>query len=137
MNWWTASALICQKFKFIFIYLFIYFIANSRAHCGQISNHGGTQKKSQKITLKLKDIVHVYKPQSRKTSWPLNYCLLVAKYHIYTSAREENDFCFHSYPAILRKRLLFEKTTIKPRFTPLQEYTSFLVYSLYYVHRIS
>ena len=36
------------------------FIANSRAYFGQISNQGGTQKNSQKINFKLKDIVYAY-----------------------------------------------------------------------------
>ena len=67
-------------------------------------------------------------------SWPLNYCLLVAKHYIYTSVRENNDLCFHSYVALLRNRLLIEKTILQNSiklnsFTPLQEYTPFLVYS--------
>ena len=64
------------------------------------------RKKLTKINLKLKDVVYGYKRR-------LNYCILVAKHYIYTSEREGNDFCSHSYVAILRNRLLFEKTILQ------------------------
>ena len=67
---------------------------------------------SPKVALTNKDKIYAYHPEERSFR-VLNVCLIVARYYIYTAAKESESFSLLAYKILLKSKLSTEPSGVR------------------------